>query len=194
MRRHRPLACAVAMMAWAAALTGCSSPNPARYTIGVQDGPIVQGAPKVIELRDIGLAGYLDRPQIVRSSDGYRLDIMANDTWGEPLGGMIARVLSIELAQRLPGSNVYSGRSAIAGNADAVIEVNIQRMDATADGNLMLLAQVAVRFRNKPQPVARTVTISRPLAGVSTADEVAAISAALADLADGLATMLRQQG
>ncbi|MFL5286200.1 MAG: membrane integrity-associated transporter subunit PqiC [Rhodopila sp.] len=192
MRRHRPLTHA-AMVVWVAVLTGCSSPKPALYTIGVQDGPIVQSAPKVIERRDIGLAGYLDRPQIVRSSDGYRLAVMANDTWGEPLGGMIARVLSIELAQRLPGSNVYSGRSAIASNVGAVIEVNIQRMDVAADGNLMLLAQVAVKFRNKPQPMARTVTISKPLAGVSTADEVAAISAAIADLADGLATMLRQQ-
>ena len=144
-------------------------------------------------MRDIGLAGYLDRPQIVRSSDGYRLEVMANDTWGEPLGGMIARVLSIELAQRLPGSNVYSGRSSIPAAADAVIELNIQRMDVGADGTLLLLAQVAVRLRNKPQPVAHTVTISKPLASVSTADKVAAISAAIADLADRLASMLRQQ-
>ena len=43
MRRHRPLALAAAV-AWVVVLTGCSSPNPALYTIGVQDGPIVQRA------------------------------------------------------------------------------------------------------------------------------------------------------
>jgi uncharacterized lipoprotein YmbA len=175
-----------------ALLTACSSPPPRLYTIGIQDGPNITGAPKTIELRDVALAGYLDRPQIVRSSDSYRLEVMANDTWGEPLGGMVGRVLSIELAQRLSASNVYSGRSAIAAMADAVVEVNIQRMDVGGDGKLILLAQVAVKFRSKPQPVARTFTIGKPLADVSTATEVAAISAAIGELADELALMLRQ--
>jgi hypothetical protein len=172
-------------------LASCSSPDPVLYTIGIQEGPVVTGTPKNIELRDIGLAGYLDRPHVVLSSEGYRLAVMANDTWGEPLAGMIARVLSVELAQRLPSSNVYSARSGISVTADAVIEVNIQRMDVGADGALTLLAQAAVKFRNRPQPVARTFTINKPLAAVTTGDEVAAISAAIAQLADGLAVMLR---
>ena len=169
----------------------CASPNPALFTIGIQDGPTVPRGPKTIELRDIGLAGYLDRTHIVRSSDGYRLAVMSNDMWGEPLGGLIGRVLAVELAQRLPGSNVYSERSAISLTSDAVVEVNVQRMDVAADGNLTLLAQVAIKFSNKPQPVARTFSISKPLADPSTAGEVEAISAAIGDLADGLASMLR---
>ncbi|MBS0643138.1 MAG: PqiC family protein [Acetobacteraceae bacterium] len=174
-----------------AALVACSSPNPAVYTIAVQDGPTVLGTPKIIEMRDVGLAGYLDRPNIVRSSEGYRLAILANDTWGEPLGGMIGRVLTVELAQRLPNSNVYSDRSAISMSADAIVEVNIQRMDVNADGDLLLLAQAAIKFTKKPQPVARTFNIRKPVADLTTASEVAAISAAVAELADGLAVMLR---
>src|SRR4051812_45995712 len=192
MSAHWMLTRAGTVLCCIALLTACSSPPPRLYTIGIQDGPSITDAPKTIELRDVALAGYLDRPQIVRSSDGYRLEVMANDTWGEPLGGMVGRVLSIELAQRLSGSNVYSGRSAIAAMADAVVEVNIQRMDVGGDGKLILLAQVAVKFRSKPQPVARTFTISKPLADVSTATEVAAISAAIGELADGLALMLQQ--
>ncbi|MFL5281088.1 MAG: membrane integrity-associated transporter subunit PqiC [Rhodopila sp.] len=191
MRLHKILLRTAGLLC-VAMLGACSSPDPVIYTIAVQDGPTVSGAPKVIELRDIGLAGYLDRPHIVSSSEGYRLAIMANDTWGEPLGGMIGRVLSVELAQRLPGSNVYSGRGAISLTPDATVEINIQRMDVNASGNLMLLAQAAVRFKNKSQPLARTFTISKPLADSSTAGEVAAISAALSDMSDGLATMLRQ--
>ena len=41
-------------------------------------------------LRQIGLARYLERSQIVRSSENYRLDVMANDWWGEPLGAMLS--------------------------------------------------------------------------------------------------------
>ena len=60
------------------------------------------GGPKVIVLQQIGLARYLERSQIVRSSENYRLDVMPNDWWGEPLGAMLSRVLIDELSQRLP--------------------------------------------------------------------------------------------
>jgi len=189
MRLRVMIARAVGMLCLAA-LAACSSPNPALYTIAIQDGLTRPGAPKVIELRDISLAGYLDRPNVVRSSDDYRLAVMSNDRWGEPLGGMIGRVLSVELAQRLPGSNVYTERSAISLTPDAMVEVNIQRMDIQADGTLKLLSQAAIKFKARPQPVARTFTISKPVTDGSTGSEVAAISAAIADLADGLAMML----
>jgi uncharacterized lipoprotein YmbA len=175
-----------------ALLAGCSSPNPVVYTIAVQPGPAIGGGPKVVELRSISLAGYLDRPAIVRSSDGYRLDIMGNDTWGEPLGSMIGRVLAVELAQRLPGTNVYGERGAISMNPDATVAINIQRMDIGSDGQLMLMAQVAVEFSRRKDTLARTFTIVKPVTAANTSAEVAAISAAMSDLADGLAQMLRK--
>jgi uncharacterized lipoprotein YmbA len=190
MRSHRILTPAGLLLACLVALAACASPDPVLYAIGVQDGPTVSGASKTVELRDIGLAGYLDRQHIVLGSDGYRLQVLSNDSWGEPLGGMIGRVLAVELAQRLPGSNVYSGRSSISLSPDAIVEVNIQRMDAGADGNLALLAQVAVKFTRKTQPVVRTFTISRPLAAVTPGNEVPAISSAVGELADGIASML----
>jgi len=190
MRSLRILTPAGLLFACLIALGACTSPDPVLYTIAVQDGPTVSGGAKTVELRDIGLAGYLDRQHIVLGSDGYRLQVMSNDTWGEPLGGMIGRVLAVELAQRLPGSNVYGGRSSISLSPDAIVEVNIQRMDAGSDGNLTLLAQVAVKFTHRAQPVARTFTITRPLAAVTPGNEVPAISSAVGELADGIASML----
>src|SRR6059058_3138553 len=73
--------------------------------------------PSVVQLREIGLARYLDRREIVRSSDGNRLELARNDWWGEPLGGLLARVLVVGLSQRLPQSNIYSEGSAISGDA-----------------------------------------------------------------------------
>ena len=80
----------------------CGSPNPNYYSIVARSGPTVPAGPKVVAVKDIGLASYLDRREIVRSSEGYRLDIMSNDWWGEPLGDMLGRVLVMELSQRLP--------------------------------------------------------------------------------------------
>ena len=99
-----------------------------------------------IELRDIGLAGYLDRSHVVLGSDDFRLQVMANDCWGEPLGEHDRPRAGSRTCARLPGSNVYSERSSISLTADAVVEVNVQQMDVGNDGNLTLLAQVAVKF------------------------------------------------
>jgi uncharacterized lipoprotein YmbA len=175
-----------------ALLAGCRSPNPALYTIAVQPGATVAAGPKNIELRDIGLAGYLDRPAIVRATDGYRLQVMANDTWGEPLGAMISRVLTEELAQRLPGSNVFGERGAISISPDATVAVNIQQMDIVSDSQLVLLAQVAIEFSRRKDTLVRTFNIVKPISAVTTSDEVAAISFAMSDLADGVAQMLRK--
>ena len=41
--------------------------------------------PKVVLVQQIAVAHFLERSQIVRSSENYRLDVMSNDWWGEPL-------------------------------------------------------------------------------------------------------------
>ena len=84
-----------------AATTACSSPSPVLYTIAPIPGTPQTGGPKVVALQQISTARYLERSQIVRSSENYRLDVMSNDWWGEPLAPMLSRVLVEELGQRL---------------------------------------------------------------------------------------------
>ncbi len=176
-----------------ACLAGCTSTEPALYTIPAVHGVAVAGAPKIVLLRQIALARFLDRQQIVRSSENYRLEVLANDWWGEPLGAMLSRVLVEELSQRLPGSSVYAESGAVSVSPDATVELNVQRLDADAAGNVVLAAQAAVVFeRRRNAPVTRNFrfVVPRPTADVP--GEVAAISTAVGQLADGLATMLRR--
>ena len=63
------------------------------------------------------IARFLERSQIVRSSENYRLDVMSNDWWGEPLGAMVSRVLVEELGQRLPQSTVIGESGAVSASA-----------------------------------------------------------------------------
>src|SRR5580692_10911569 len=118
-----------------ATLVACSSPSPNLYTIAPTTAATRPGGPKVIALRQIGLARYLERSQIVRSSENYRLDVMSNDWWGEPLGSMLARVLVEELGQRLPQSTVIGESGAVTAPPDATVELNVQRLDEDATGN-----------------------------------------------------------
>src|SRR5438270_12750475 len=132
------------ILALAAALTACSPPSPVLYTIAPVPGRMQSGAPpagpKVIALQQISTARFLERSEIVRSSENYRLDVMSNDWWGEPLGAMLSRVLIEELSQRLPHSTVIGESGAVTASPDAMIELNVQRLDEDASGNLVLQA------------------------------------------------------
>src|SRR5437868_8799158 len=99
------------------ALDACSaSPNPNYYSVAVRPGPTFPAGPKIVLLRDIGLASYLDRKEVVRSSEDYKLGVMSNDWWGESLGSLLGRVLVVELSQRLPNSTIYSESGAITAD------------------------------------------------------------------------------
>jgi uncharacterized protein len=182
---------AVAAAALLVLATGCSSPNPALYTIApVAADPQGRG-PKVVVLQQISLARYLERSEIVRSSENYRLDVMTNDWWGESLPAMLSRVLIEELSQRLPESTVLSSGGAVSVSPDATIEVNVQRLDEDAARRLVLLAQASVEFKGRRgTPIVRSFRFMQttPVPGV--AGQVAAISTAVGQLADGLTSML----
>src|ERR1700723_2899574 len=130
------------LLALAAVLASCSSPNPKLYIFAMLPGKTLNGAPSAIDLRAIAIAHYLERSQIVRSSEGYRLDVLSNEWWGEPLDSMMGRILVQELNQRLPGSTVYSDSGAISAPTDATVEINLQRFDLDRDGTVLLAAQV----------------------------------------------------
>ena len=173
------------------AAAACSSADPVLYTIAVKPGPILDRGPAVVRLREIGLAGYLDRREIVRSSDGVRLDVARNDWWGEPLGGMLARVLVVELSQRLPQSNIYSEDGAITADPNAVLAVNIQRLDLDQSGNLELIAQAAVEFNRPRRTASRSFHIVKTPPTANVPGQVAATSDAVGELTDGLASLLQ---
>lgn len=173
-------------------LAACgASPDPVLYTVAVRPGPALPAGPKVVQVRDIGLASYLDRNEIVRTSEDYKLGVMANAWWGEPLGSMLGRILVVELSQRLPNSKVYSEKGAISADPNAVVGVNIQRLDMDKAGMLILLAQVSVEFNRPTRTAGRNFTISKSPPTADVSGQVAAISDAVAELADGIAALLQ---
>jgi hypothetical protein len=190
-RRHiRSGLSALAAVALVAAVAGCTSPDPVLYTVATVRGATQAGGPRVVLVQQIAVAHFLERSQIVRSSENYRLDVMSNDWWGEPLPAMLNRVLVEELGQRLPQSTVIADNGAVSARPDATVEVNIQRLDEDAAGQLVLQAQAAVRATDQAQPVLRSFRFVVPPPAPGIPGEVAAISAAVGQLADGIAPLL----
>jgi uncharacterized lipoprotein YmbA len=185
-----------AILLLALLLAGCATAQPpALFTLAPVAGATLPARAGAIELRRVGLAGYLDRDAIVLSAAGYRLRLAANEHWAEPLGKMLDRVLSQDLAQRLPASTVFTEAGAIGGDARLVLEINIERLDADADGTVVLRAQVALHpDGRKAPPRTETLRLAATPAGPGTAELVATMSGLLGQLADRVAGMVQGTG
>ena len=197
----KPRQClSLAIFGLAMVLAGCASPSPNLYTIapvGAADAtaqPSTTGekaGAQVVLLQQIGLARYLERPQIVRSSENYKLDVSSNDWWGEPLSAMLSRVLVEELGQRLPQSTVLSESGAVTAAPDVTVELNISRLDLDATGDLILEAQASIDGKAQKAPVLQHFRFSVQPSGPGVQEQVAATSAALGQLADKLAPTIQ---
>jgi uncharacterized protein len=172
---------------------GCASPNPTLYTLAPIPGPALGAPHRIILVREVSLARYLQRPGIVRSSADYRLDVSANDWWGEPFSAMLGRVLVADLATRLPTSTVLAETVAITVDADISVEASIQRFDEDETGTVVLdAAYVLAGRRSTSTP--RTFSIAMPATApgsatgnAAVAAQVAAMSTALARFSDAIA-------
>jgi paraquat-inducible protein B len=169
-------------------LTACASPDPDYYTLEPVPGAVVQAPPQVIELRRPGLAGYLDRSDIVLKDAGYRLSVNSQQRWAEPIGDMIGRVLTQDLSQRLPASTVFNASGAITADPTLRIEIDIQRFDQGEDGRITMVAEAALEAGRSHTPLqARQVMVEANPAGPGAANLVAAMSGLLGQLADRMA-------
>ena len=177
----------------AVGLARCASPDPAIYTLRAVPGAVVGSGPTAVKIARPGLAGYLDRPEIVRDSSVSRLTLNSGERWGEPLGDMLGRVLALDLAQRLPGSSVFTEAGTISVDPSATVELDIQRFDLDESGAVILLVQVAVEQGRSHDPAfTRSLRLTATPASTRTPDVVAAMSQAVGQMADTVASILHQ--
>jgi uncharacterized protein len=182
----------VAAMSVSLALAGCSSPNPIMFTLRPVPGAEQHGPARVVLLRRPGLPRYLDRTAIVTGMPGYRVQAAGNERWAEPIGSMFARVLAQDLAQRMPEATVLNEQGAVSLPPDASVDLEVQEFAPDASGTVVLQAQIAVErtARGASRRVHNVRLSVRPVSP-STADLVAAMSEAIGQLADSIASALR---
>jgi uncharacterized lipoprotein YmbA len=178
----------------AALPAGCASPSPVLYTLDAVPGPVLSSGARNVVLQDVGLAPYLDRQQIVRSSSNFHIDVESNNWWGESFTAMIGRVLAAEIDQRLPGTNVFSESGSVNVTPDATVAVNITRFDVDDSGNVVLVAQMGVTFATgRRSAVSSGLRFSVPTASSDVTGQVRAMSTALGELADAVAAALARR-
>jgi uncharacterized protein len=182
--------CALAL---ALALTSCASPEARYYVLAAVPGTEVKGRAITVELRRVGLAGYLDRPDIITRNSSVRLQFASNERWAEPLGDMITRVLAEDLVQRLSGSSIFTETGSISTVSDNTVEVDVQRFDLDQTSTVTLLAQVAVRRQGVDKLAAsRAIRLTAQPESNTTSEMAKTMSSLLGRLADAIAVMLRK--
>jgi uncharacterized lipoprotein YmbA len=178
------------------ACCGCgSSPDTAYYALAAARGTIRQASLGTIEVRRPGIAGYLDRAEILMQWDGHRIQLAPNAAWGEPIGSMIGRVLAEDLTERLRGTIVFSAASDFSIQASAVVELAIWKFDLDRDGFLHLNGLVSVHSPGGQVPQStRTIALQARADTTDIGAVVATMSRLLGQLADEIATTLVARG
>jgi len=122
---------------------------------------------RVIGLGPVRIPGYLDRPQIVTGATGSRLELDEYHRWAEPLRDTLGRVLSENLAARLPRDHLLTFPWNRALTPDYQIEIDITRFHVNAEGVAELWATWSVLQHNQPVLLKKS-RIAQPVQGNDT--------------------------
>ena len=186
--RRRLMVCSGSL---ALVMAGCSGGEPTYYTLTPSPGTPMPGAPRTVEVRTPSIASYLERDNIVRNDTNHQLTVADNAAWGGPLADMIGRNLSLDLGQRLPGSNVYTQSGAISTEALALVELDVSRFLEDGQGRAEIEATLAVYRPDTGPAASRSLHFTSVADGSSVNALVAALSQVLGRVADVAADALR---
>jgi uncharacterized lipoprotein YmbA len=152
---------------------------PARATTTLQTGL------PVIELKRVQLPDYLDTTELLQRR-GDQLIPSATGRWGERLSVGMTRALTGSLAARLPRM-VVTATPPLERPARQVF-VDVTAFEAAADHDVVLVARWNIADGGTRRLlVAKQTSLVEALLGTDDAATVAAMSRAVADLADQLA-------
>jgi len=174
----------------AAALAGCASPATNYYRIAAIPGPPVSLSTLSVGVRSINIPGYLDQNNIARPGGAYQFNTFSNDLWAEPLATMLQSVMVQNLSGRLPNATIIASGGGIEAPSRILVEINILRFDPTQDGQLLLLAQAAIKTGGTRKLLATKTFRATAATGADATSIAAAMSALWGNFASQTAGMI----
>jgi uncharacterized lipoprotein YmbA len=179
------------------ALTACASSPPTRF---FALDPAAPGAAASrgretsapVKVDAVHIPPTLDRESMVRGESGNQLQISSQDRWAGDLGEMIRRVLTQNLASRLPPGGVIAPESPAPPSARGLV-VDILTFQPQG-GEVVLDADWTLLQGTQSNVVLhRSAHLTAP--GASSAQgQAAAMSTLLGELADGIAARIGDGG
>jgi uncharacterized lipoprotein YmbA len=173
-------------------LAACASSPPTRFftldpVASAGGSRTIAGEP--IKIDAVHLPPALDRNSLVRGESGNQLSISSQDRWAGDLGEMTRRVLTQNLASRLPSGMVIAPESPAPPSARGVV-IDILTFQPQASGEVVLDADWTLLQGTQSNPVLRRSVHLTATAAPSAQGEAAAMSTLLGQLADSMAADL----
>ncbi|WP_174990129.1 PqiC family protein [Pandoraea aquatica] len=178
------------------ALAGCASPSSTFYTLtdagagagsaaaNATTGAAAPATPYALEVSPVAVPEQVDRPQIVVTRGGGRVDILEESRWAAPLKTELTSTISRDLTQRLGAMDVY-GLPRADGLAVYRVSTSVQRFESTPGEHAALTAVWSVR--KVPGDIVLTCRFSGTEPAASGIADVVAAQRKLVDrLADGI--------
>jgi uncharacterized protein len=180
-------------------MSGCTFLSPVKdasryYTLAAREAPAARQAGPLVALAPVELPAYLDRNEVaVRVSD-TELRYVPTERWAEPLEQNVTRVLTQNLGAALGSDRVVSPATSIGlvPVPDYWVEVIVVRFESATDGHAHLTARWAVRDSTRKVLRIRQSQHEQQATTATTEGGVQALSAALGDLAEEIATVLKE--
>lgn len=190
--RSRSLALALGVFT----LGGCATSPPSQFylmtplpeaeapTPGGQGGPALGVGP-------VKLPPYLDRPELVSRSGANALELSEFNRWAEPLEDSFKRVLAMNLGVLAGTDRVSLFPWPRSAPLDYQVVINVDRFDAAANNEVVLIARWHVLAGDEGRPVrAGRAVITEPVASADYEALAGAMSVTVANLARQIAAAI----
>ena len=189
---------AVVIVAAGVLVTSClfRRGDPTRFYVLTATVPPPDSAPGSlgIGLGPITLPGYLRRPMLATRVDGTQVRYADFDRWAEPLAALFARALGQDLSVLLDAARIVPYPWYPPTALDVVVRVDVRRFEADVGGNARL--EACWTIRNPRTATVRREDCSSIAEKIEQDDarlQVAALSRAVAELAQRIASAVRER-
>ncbi|HUO91666.1 MAG TPA: PqiC family protein [Rhizomicrobium sp.] len=170
----------------ALSLTSCgSSPKTEFFALtAVAGSPAQRMAVKPIQVVSVHIPADLDRQEMVWRGQGQSLTVSDQNRWGAPLDEMIERVLTEDLASRLPRGSVVLPQQAAPQDSRTLV-LDILEFEDDGNGKVVFDGSWSLTSRGASSPEAgETLKLSAPAKSGDAASEAQAMSTIVGQLAD----------
>jgi len=148
-------------------------------------------SPLTIGIGPIDFPDYLRRLEVVTLASPNQINLAAEKRWGEPLDKNFARVFAENISQLLNTQQLEKYPWPVRTHVDYQIEIDVQRFEATSDGQSQLVARWIIKDgAGKDLYASETRASSQVSAGETGASK--ALSEDLATLSREIATRVTE--
>tara|TARA_B100000700_G_scaffold144292_1_gene160349 strand:- start:15867 stop:16496 length:630 start_codon:yes stop_codon:yes gene_type:complete len=159
--------------------------------IGTSETDGQRSAPRVLVVRPLAMASFLEQQGIVLQLDDITLNPARDHLWAEELGPMLERGLRRRLAHRLPSTRILAEANPAAPPRAMTLRLEIERFQGRYDGQAVAAGQWQLRDAEGELLTLDTFEVETPLDADGYPALVRALGQSWDTLADRLAERIR---